>query len=167
MSYAQSRLGLCFRARAALWCVAIAVLAPPSRAQDKERYILGAERKLEIVVHIWGEVVKPGEYQVADNTDVVELVSKAGGPTEFADLSGVTVTHANDVLATQPGMKRVEMVNVTSYLRKTAAPVPLRLSPGDVVVVHSNAWSRYKRFASVGRDIAVVLSAYFLYLRVR
>src|SRR5262245_6527813 len=156
MSYAQSRFGPRLWARVALWCAAVAVAAPPSLAQDKDRYILGAERKLEIVVHIWGEVQKPGEFQVADKTDVVELVSKAGGPTEFADLSAVTITHANDIVAAQPGMKRVEMVNLSDYLRKTAAAPPLRLSPGDVVVVHSNGWARYKRFASVGRDFAVI-----------
>ncbi len=50
-------------------------------AQEKERYLLGDEQKLEMIVHVFGEVARPGEYRVADDTNVLELISKAGGPT--------------------------------------------------------------------------------------
>ncbi len=57
--------------------------------QDQEKYLIGTEKKLEMIVHIMGEVGKPGEYRVEDNTNLVELISKAGGPTQFSSLSGV------------------------------------------------------------------------------
>src|SRR5688572_8546323 len=64
----------------------------PTRQQQQtqqrptdDKYILGAESRLEIVVHVLGEVERPGEYRVTDETDVLELISKAGGPTRFAN----------------------------------------------------------------------------------
>ena len=60
--------------------------------QDREKYLIGSEKKLEMIVHIMGEVRKPGEYRVEDNTTLLELISKAGGPTQFASLGGVKIT---------------------------------------------------------------------------
>ena len=60
--------------------------------QKKAKYILGEDRKLEIIVHIIGEVKNPGEYRVLDGTNVLELLSKSGGPTEFSKLSMATIT---------------------------------------------------------------------------
>lgn len=64
-------------------------------AQEKDRYVFGETGKLEMVVHIIGEVKRPGEYRVSDRTNLVELLSKAGGPTQFSKLSGVTITRTN------------------------------------------------------------------------
>src|SRR6187455_903694 len=62
-----------------------AVTPPP------KGYLLPQEQGLEMMVHILGEVQKPGEYRVPDNTDLLELLAKAGGPTEFANLSWVKI----------------------------------------------------------------------------
>ena len=51
----------------------------------KDQYQIGPDEKLLIRVHIFGEVQKPGEYLVPDDTDLLELISKAGGPTEFSN----------------------------------------------------------------------------------
>jgi hypothetical protein len=53
-----------------------------------------------------------------------------------------------------------------AWKQKRSDGQPPRLVPGDVVVVSRNSWFGYKRFATVLRDVAVVASAYFLYLRV-
>ena len=42
-------------------------------------YLIPQEQGLEMLVHILGEVQKPGEYRVPDHTDVLELIAKAGG----------------------------------------------------------------------------------------
>ena len=61
-------------------------------AQDQGKYIYGDEQRLQIVVHVLGEVKRPGEYIVPDNTDIVEIISKAGGTTEFSNLGSVFIT---------------------------------------------------------------------------
>jgi len=123
-----------------------------------------------MIVHIMGEVQKPGEYRVGDRTDVLELLSTAGGPTEFSRLSSVTVRR---LLAGQPSASpsdkqepRVSIIDVNlenSWRRLNVLPL---LQPGDVVVVPTNAWHTYKKISTIVRDVAVVASTYLLYLRV-
>ena len=59
---------------------------------NRDQYQIGANERLLITVHIFGEIQKPGEYLVTDNTNILEIISKAGGPTEFSNLSKVKIT---------------------------------------------------------------------------
>lgn len=126
-----------------------------------------------MIVHIMGEVQKPGEYRVPDRTDVLELLSKAGGPTEYSSLSSVTVRRVMSVegTSTRASARREPKVSILKVdLKKAWNEVdgvpPPRLLPGDVVVVSRNSWFGYKRMSTVVRDVAVVASTYLLYLRV-
>lgn len=56
-----------------------------------DSYLMGNELKFEMVVHIWGEVRSPGEYRVREHTSLLELISKAGGPTEFSSLGNIRI----------------------------------------------------------------------------
>jgi hypothetical protein len=143
--------------------------APPSRASSPGKgYLLPEEQGLEMMVHVLGEVQKPGEYRVPDHTDVLELIAKAGGPTEYANLSWVKIRRVMPVQlsATRNVTRLNPNTAVLDVKKKGADSQPPRLVPGDVVVVSRNSWFGYKRFATVVRDVAVVASAYFLYLRV-
>ena len=51
----------------------------------------GADNQLLIKVNVWGEVLKPGIVEVPDNTNLLSLISMAGGPTENAKLSKVKI----------------------------------------------------------------------------
>lgn len=142
----------------------------PAAAQDRTGYITGQPAGLEMLVHIIGEVQKPGEYQVRDQTDLLELVSKAGGPTQFSRLSAITVRRimsARTAAASSREQPRVEILHVDldKVMRDRAATPPPVLMPGDVVFVPKNTWHRWKEVAGVARDISVIASAYFLYLR--
>lgn len=136
-------------------------------------YLLPQEQGLEMMVHILGEVQKPGEYRVPDNTDLLELLAKAGGPTEYANLSWVKIRRVmpvelsatRNVTRLSPSVSVMDVNLESAWKKKNNGAVP-RLVPGDVVVVSRNSWFGYKRMATVLRDVAVVASAYFLYLRV-
>jgi protein involved in polysaccharide export with SLBB domain len=145
---------------------AILAAAPGATAQDRERYILGETTRLEILVHVMGQVQTPGEYRVPDNTNVLELISKAGGPTELARLSGVIVKRgAGTSTVESKNEGEVLHVNLENYLtQENAKPVPV-LRPGDVVTVPSNSWSTWKSIFSIARDISVVASLYLLWVR--
>lgn len=137
-------------------------------------YLLPEEQGLEMMVHILGEVQKPGEYRVPDHTDVLELLAKAGGPTEYANLSWVKIRRvmpveisaSRNVTRLTPTTSVLDVNLEDAWKKKRADSQPPRLVPGDVVVVSRNSWFGYKRFATILRDVAVVASAYFLYLRV-
>ena len=149
-----------------LWTlVAFLVTAMPvvvANAQVGDRYILGQEKKLEMMVHILGEVKAPGEYQVVDGTSVLELLSKAGGPTEYSKLSGIILTHAVAAAGPNP---RVVSVDLDQYLNSPNAISIPGLQPGDVVMVPRNRKYRWKFVAGILRDLSVVASAYFLGVR--
>ena len=146
-------------------------------AQQKERYFLGDEQKLEMIVHVFGEVRRPGEYTVTDDTNVLELMSKAGGPTQFSKFSSVRLTRINlgfflkgkNDLPTNGknhfGAKRVIEVNLDKYLTdRRAQQLPI-LQPGDVVHVPRNKWFRWRNAVAIARDLSVIVSVYFIYIR--
>ncbi len=139
-----------------------------------EKYMMGEEKKLEIIVYILGEVQRPGEYRVYDNTNAIELIAKAGGPTEFSNLRAVSLTRTRPDLVAALGVtspsqptihKQIIKLDVLKYLREENTKQLPTLQPGDIILVPKNSWNTWKSIASVSRDIAVVASAYFLYLR--
>lgn len=138
-------------------------------AQEAEPYTRGERKRLLIMVQVLGEVRQPGEYSVPDDTDLLGLISKAGGTTEFGDLSTVRVTHRPMVgFPASTGSSasvRSEIVNIKAYLQGDAGNTLLQLQPGDVVVVSRNSWFRWKSVAAVLRDISVVATAVFLGIR--
>jgi protein involved in polysaccharide export with SLBB domain len=152
-----------------LWLFSLLIIIQTLWAQESQRYLLGEEPKLQIVVYVLGEVSKPGEYLVADNTDVVKLIAKAGGTTDFSNISQVTITRTNRSYAPDSPTPRVEKslikFDMNKYLSNPNSEPPPVLQPGDVVYVKRNTWHKWRSAFTVIRDLSVVASAYFLYLR--
>lgn len=145
--------------------------------QEKEDYLIGDKQTLEMIVHVWGEVLKPGEYRVSDKTNVLQLVSKAGGATKFSKLSNVRITRTysdnferlNGVLdnlkANGVSGSRIIKVNLDDYLKKDrATPLPI-LRPGDVVFVARNSLSTWQNIMGFARDLSVIGSVIFIAIR--
>ena len=144
----------------------IACTATIVHAQEDSRYLLGPDRQLEMIVYILGEVKAPGEYRVRDNTTALELLSKAGGPTEYADLSEIVLRHTTPPGRTPAGVgPEVVKLDLGRFLKHADAPPPPVLQPGDVMRVPGNKWRAWRTSFSVVRDLAVIASAYFLYVR--
>lgn len=113
----------------------------------------GPEDLLQIDVQIWGQVNRPGQYSVPDRTNLIGLISWAGGPTESAKLKEILVVRP---LAEQ---NRVHEVNIESFLRSGDPSLIPRLTPGDVVVVpatRSHSLTRWVGFVSVAALVANV-----------
>ena len=152
------------------WVVLLALslaLTGTSAAQGPldDSYLVGDADRLEMVVYVLGEVVRPGEYRVTDDTDVLELISKAGGPTEFASLANVTLRHRG-AAGVEPGAEPIVHVDVSEFLsHPDAAPLP-ELSPGDVVMVPRNGKAKWRYVFTMVRDLSVVVSMYLLYLNI-
>lgn len=173
MSYLNSHFS-CFKSWLPFLFVLIISFGATSNAltQQKRIYFPGEDNTLEMFVHIIGEVMKPGKYRVRDDTNLIELLSEAGGPTQFSNLSAVTITHVESEWlangqneANHVKGERITRYNVNKYFKADRILAPPKLKPGDVVLVPSNKWRTWRQVTSVFRDIAVVASAYFLYLR--
>lgn len=115
---------------------------------------LAGTEQLKIKAYIWGQVKKPGLYIVPDNTDLLTLISSAGGPTENAKLSKIRI-----IRTTEDGDK-VIWVNMKKYL-ETGDPdlIPV-LKPGDTVVVSGSTYYAFTKAVDWLAQIAIILSVY-------
>jgi len=156
-----------------LVCLFLFVVSTGGYSQERENYILGEEETLEMIVHIWGEVQDPGEYRVADDTNVLELISKAGGTTRYSKLSDVRITRTNSSFIsngsngsnTGERISRIQDINLDDYLKnKQDRTIPI-LMPGDVVYVPRNSLSTWQNITGFARDLSVVASVVFLAVR--
>jgi hypothetical protein len=115
---------------------------------------LAGTEQLKIKTYIWGQVKKPGLYIVPDNTDLLTLISSAGGPTENAKLSKIRI-----IRTTEEGEK-VIWINIKKYL-ETGDPdlIPV-LKPGDTVVVSGSTYYAFTKAVDWLAQIAIILSVY-------
>ena len=74
------------------------------------------DMELMIIVHVWGEVNKPGKFIVRDGSNLVEILSEAGGPTRYANLKNVYIAHKGDQT------KHIEIYNLEKTLSKPKKP---------------------------------------------
>lgn len=127
---------------------------PPSTSAYTYSGTMGEEEQLRIYTYIWGRVQKPGLYIVPDDTDLLALLSLAGGPTEDAKLSKIRIVRAGINGSDQD----VIWVNLDEYLDSgDMSKVPV-LMPGDTVIVSGTTYYAIRRAADFLADIAVVLS---------
>lgn len=141
---------------------------------QKDRYLYSDEQTLQIVVHIWGEVNRPGRYIVQDGTNVLELISLAGGPTEYSNLSKVKLTREifSDTTEERSNIKiksvhkEIIKIDLKKYLEKEVTdPIPV-LYPGSVVKISKNNWFRYQSMIRIISQIAIVIQAMYFYSRI-
>jgi len=109
------------------------------------------ERDLMIIVHVWGEVNKPGKFIVRDGINLVEILSEAGGPTRYANLKNVYIAHKGDQI------EHIEIYNLEKYIEKEKMHIP-SLLPGDVIVVKRNAMGLGLELGQLTSQLAVVLN---------
>jgi polysaccharide export outer membrane protein len=147
-----------------LWAVltllTVNVFAQPSDFK-KDDFYLGQNQQLEIEIHVWGEVNRPGVYRVPDGSTVLDVISRAGGPTQYAALGRIKVSHT---LGQNP---RTEKSDLDKYLSKEKADTLMVMMPGDAVMVPRNArffWKDAVRFVA---DLAVIANVYYLISRNR
>jgi hypothetical protein len=119
------------------------------------------EREVLIEVQVWGQVNRPGRYRVPVATDVVGLLSYAGGPTEDAALSRVKLVRGSF------GPGQTMKVNVSKYTGQADKSLMPMLEQGDVVVVPSTLYHKMMRAASFLSQAAVVVTAYLVVAGVR
>jgi len=141
----------------------------------KDKYLMTEDQKLQIVVHIWGEINRPGQYIVPDGTDVRELISIAGGPNEFSNYKNIKLTRefvnslkeqnkiSNDnKLIT----KKIITIDLQKYLEnELSEPIPI-LQPGDIIKINRNNWSKWQTFIRVVSQLAIVVQAIYFYSRI-
>ncbi len=114
-------------------------------------------------VNLWGEVPQQGVYVVSTNTDIIQLLSYAGGPRDKSNL--------DEVLVYRVGAKKdqkartLKRISVRDILEGRSEPV--LLAPGDMIVVQrtpdTTSLLEVLTIVNVGTSLAVLgISIYTL-----
>ena len=112
--------------------------------------------QLKILTYIWGLVQRPGLYIVPDDTDVLTLISLAGGPTEDAKLKSIRI-----VRNTEFGEEQIIIVDMKKYIETGDYDLIPKLMPGDTVIVSGTSFYAFSRVVNFLTQVAITLSVYF------
>jgi hypothetical protein len=141
-----------------------AALFPQGAAQNfsidrAAQYYLGTSDELLIPVNIWGFVQKPGQYMVPDNTDLVALLSFAGGPNENARLNEIRIIR-NDP-------KRgniVYKIDVKKFVETADQRLIPTLRPGDTIIVNGTTFHWITKFFDFVSKLAILVQFYYMFM---
>jgi protein involved in polysaccharide export with SLBB domain/GT2 family glycosyltransferase len=105
-------------------------------------------------IAVGGEVKNPGEVKVAPNQSVLDAITNAGGPTDAADLSSVTL------LRQQDGQMIASVLDLDAARRGNVDQNPI-LSSGDSLIVPRSGWRNFAD--NFGRILSPVTSLFYLF----
>jgi len=128
------------------------------RVGEGSKYYLNEANELLIRVNIWGRVQRPGQYYVPAETDLVSLMSLAGGPGTRSRLSDIKVVREET-----SGQQDVLTVNVRKYIKTGDKRLIPQLKPEDTVVVQGSAWQLVADVAQVVSQLAIVANVYYFF----
>lgn len=114
----------------------------------------GTVDQLKIYTYIWGQVRSPGLYLVPDNTDLLTLISLAGGPTENAKMSRVRIVRQTD-----EGDKII-WIDLRDYVQTGNQELIPMMKPGDTVVISGSTFYAFSKVADFLSKVVIVLSVY-------
>jgi hypothetical protein len=119
-------------------------------------YSISKPGEFTIEVNIWGSVRSPGRYEVGTSTDLVQLVSYAGGPTPDASLTDVRVTR---FIKREGGSITKQQFEVNLEDLYKADDTKLGLFPGDTIYLDHTGSTVLRDAISYLTSAAVVTSA--------
>ena len=114
---------------------------------------LGGVGELQIKVSIWGEIASPGLYSIPDGTDLVTLLSLAGGPSKGANLSRVEVIHSF------PTPKKITVDLSKFFKTGNREGIPI-MKPGDMVRINQTFFSKVRGFTHNITEATLVVLVY-------
>jgi len=124
---------------------------------EGNQYYLGEANELLIRVNVWGRVARPGQYFVPATTDLITLLSAAGGPQGRSRISDIRVVRAD-----KTGQGEVLVVNVKKYLKTGDKRLIPDLKPEDTVIVSASTWQFVTELLTVAGAIGLIANAYYL-----
>jgi hypothetical protein len=97
-------------------------------------YSLGRQQQEELMfpVKIWGEVVRPGIYDVPLTSDIIAIISYAGGPTNMAKLTNVRLLR-NELMGEETHVLMV--VDIERYIETGDKNLLPDIRPGDTIMI--------------------------------
>ncbi|MBN2011347.1 SLBB domain-containing protein [candidate division KSB1 bacterium] len=116
------------------------------------QYFLGTTDELLIRVNIWGFVRTPGQYMVPSETDLISLLSFAGGPMPSAKLSKIKIVRKSN----NSNKEEIIQINVKKYIEDGNIAIP-RLKPDDTIIVKPSRWHYFSTSLEFVTRVATVV----------
>ena len=117
-------------------------------------YYFGKGDELTITVNIWGQVRRPGHYNIPVKTNLVSFISFAGGPQPKAKLDNVKIVR------NVQGKSEVIKVNVKKYLNTADMSLIPNLMPGDTVVISGSILHLFSTTVQYLTQLMTVITFY-------
>lgn len=125
-----------------------------SGASSAAYFFISKPGEITMSVNLWGYVRNPGRYEVPISTDLVQLISYAGGPLAEADLGSVKISR---VVRRDDGIRTVEFVVNLRHLDKLDDKAR-GLEPGDTIFVDSPSFA-WRDVFSILTTVAIILAS--------
>jgi hypothetical protein len=135
----------------------VATAPKTEQLNSAAQYYIGSEGELLIKVNVWGRVRQPGQYFVPSSTDLITLISVAGGPAEKSRLDNVRI-----VRNTQSGSEII-LVNIKKYLKTGDQRLIPQLQPEDTVIMSGSIWYVVSNVVTVVAQLAIVANVYYFF----
>jgi len=119
------------------------------------QYYIGDMNELMMKVNVWGRVQKPGQYFVPSTTDLITLISVAGGPADKSRLDNVKIVRSSET-----GSEVIE-VNIKKYLETGDPRLIPQLKPDDTIIVSGSVWYLAGQIVGVIAQFAIVANVYY------
>jgi hypothetical protein len=119
------------------------------------------ESGLIIPVKVWGEVVRPGIYDVPIEYDLLAVLSVAGGPENTAKLTNVKVLRGQRIYKDEP---IVVYVDLQQYIDTGNEDLIPEIRRGDTIMVPPKFGKNFVRNLAAILAIAqsIVIMAYYI-----
>jgi protein involved in polysaccharide export with SLBB domain len=148
-------VALCFVAATAVAQRNSDISGATANAQAGSYFYVARPNEMTMQINIWGFVHHPGRYEVNTNTDLIQLLSYAGGPTNDADIEEVRIMR---IVRREGTLATKEMrVNLCKMDRLEEAKIMLQ--PGDTVYMDHTSWLTIRDVVSVVTTAAIVTAA--------
>jgi len=117
-------------------------------------YYISKSGEITMPINLWGYVKNPGRYEVPISTDLVQLVSFAGGPLADANLTDVKITR---VMRRDTQIRKVEYTVNLKRLDQID-DMALNLQAGDTIFI-DNIPFQWRDFFAILTTAAIVVTA--------
>lgn len=117
-------------------------------------YYISKSGEITMPINLWGYVKNPGRYEVPISTDLVQLLSFAGGPLAEASLTDVKITR---VMRRENQIRKVEYTVDLKHLDQVDE-MALNLQAGDTIFIDHIGF-QWRDFFGVVTTVAVVATA--------
>ena len=126
------------------------------------QYFLGARDEVLIKVNVLGYIQRPGQYLVPRHTDLISLISFAGGERKGANLSKVRILRKAGLEKGKNGQNgrdnkdKIITVDVKRYFDSGESSQIPTVKAGDTVLIPQSSGDKFRSIMGIGSVIGVI-----------